>query len=377
METNNNCIENGIRLQDGRIIQGYRKSDVSMEDTSRKSALDTTGAYFSIGKKPGKPRLTPDEELQLRNLFTDNAFLILANRERILNDSRMLLTPVPVHNGIAYSGEFETATLGVYLEWWMNAPYSVLFDDDGTMSLIWFVSGSPLTGGNSCSKVYEDGRREIARTHFSDIWPKFADIIADYHDAKLLYQAYSLPEVIDILKRETTTEDYVRNITAFYRQALMALYNTKLANWKVRCEEVCGQRTFYQRKWFNTLIQSRQDKVKSFYEGYVQREEALKLKEEAIKAENRRLKKMMQDRVLPFKRYRLLKNENLQELSKMSDDLTEYGRKGEEALFPELADHPEEADKALYSYTSMKSEILKYFQDAGAGSADQTASSRS
>ena len=228
MEENKNLVENGIRLQDGRIIQGYPKP-IETEETAENHMFETTGQYLGIRRKP-KPRpITDEEELHLRKMFTDNAFLILANRERILNDSRMLLTPVHVRNGLAYSGGFSTPTLGVYIEWWMNAPYSVLFEEDDTMSLIWFVSGSPLSGSNRCAKVHEDGRTEEERVpFFIKLWPKFGKILGDYHDAKKLYQAYTLPEVIDILKRETTQEDYMKSITEFYYKAKVNLLKAEL-----------------------------------------------------------------------------------------------------------------------------------------------------
>lgn len=36
------------------------------------------------------------------------------------------------------------------------------------MSLIWFLSGSPLSGGNLCSMVTEDGKTETVRVPFSE-----------------------------------------------------------------------------------------------------------------------------------------------------------------------------------------------------------------
>ena len=246
MEENNIIIENGIRLQDGNVIRGYPKQDAIVELCKKTPMLDTTEEYLSIGKKPAKPKPTDEEERYLQKLFTDNAFLILANRERILSDSRMLLTPVTVRNGLAYSGTFQTATLGVYIEWWMCAPYSVLFDEkDDTMALIWYLSGSPLSGGNLCSMVTEDGKTETVKVpFFKKLWPKFTDILADYHDAKELYQAYTLPEVIDILKRETTKEFYTESIKEFRYQAKVNLLNAQLRDWEENYESL-------KEKWKN------------------------------------------------------------------------------------------------------------------------------
>ena len=265
----NNTIVNGIKLQDGRIIQGYPiQQDAVMEEAKKTPVLDKTGEYFSIKKKPAKPKPTSEEESNLQELFTDNAFLILANRERIINDSRMLLTPVCVRNGLAYTGAFSTATLGVYIEWWCNCPYSVLFDEDA-MSLIWYLSGSPLSGGNLCSMVTEDGKTETVRVHFfRKLWPKFIDILADYHDAKELYQAYTLPETIDILKRETTREFYTESIKEFHYQAKVNLLNAQLRDWEENYESLSGKCDKYEKEWHFALYQLKKDEIVAFHKEY-------------------------------------------------------------------------------------------------------------
>lgn len=363
MDENSNIIENGIRLQDGRIIQGYPKQDPVVEEDKERPMLDTTGEYFSIRKKPQKPKLTDEEELALRDMFTDNAFLILANRERILNDSRMLLTPLCVRNGLAYSGAFQTATLGVYIEWWINAPYSVLFDEkDDAMSLIWYVSGSPLSGGNLCANVTEDGKTETVRVpFFRKLWPKFADIIADYHDAKKLYQAYTLPEVIDILKRETTEEFYKESIRQFHYEAKIRLLNAELDDWKERwkrTQETCDD---YQHKWHIALINSRLDKVKSFYENYVQRKEALRIRAEELTEDSHNLKARLRKGELTNKEYQPLLTKNKKEVEQMDFDMYCFRKEGLAALFPEMAEGFNRRDEIKYTEEGILDEIIELF----------------
>ena len=340
MNKNNNIIENGIRLQDGRVIQGYPKQDAIVEEDKETPMLDTTGEYFSIRKKPNAPKLTNEEELALRDLFTDNAFLILANRERILNDSRMLLTPLCVRNGLAYSGAFQTATLGVYIEWWINAPYSVLFDEkDDAMSLIWFVSGSPLSGGNLCANVTEDGKTETVRVPFCrKLWPKFADIIADYHDAKKLYQAYTLPEVIDILKCETTEEFYKESIRQFHQQAKVRLLNTQLKDWKQSYERLKEERDNYEKEWHFALFQLKKDEITAFYKEYLLREENLKDRKEELDRENRELKRKLRHGELTNKEYQPLLNANKKEIEQRKWDLDNFAHECISSLVPKLAE---------------------------------------
>ena len=306
-------------------------------------------------------QLTDDEELALRKLFTDNAFLILANRKRILSDSRMLLAPVPVRNGLAYSGAFATVTLGVYIEWWINAPYSVLFDEkDDTMSLVWFVSGSPLSGSNRCAKVYEDGRIEEDRVpFFIKLWPKFGDILADYRDAKRQYQAYTLPEVIDILKRETTTEDYAKSIESFHYQAKIRLLNAKLNDWKGRCkhtQETCDD---YQHKWHIALINSRLDSVKSFYEDYMQRKESLRIRKEELTEDNHNLKARLRKGELTNKEYQPLLTKSKKEVEQMDFDMYCFKKEGLATLFPEMTKRFGNKDEIIYAEENILDEIIE------------------
>ena len=52
-----NTIVNGIKLQDGRVMQCYPiQQDAVMEEAKETPVLDKTGVYFSIKKKPAKPK---------------------------------------------------------------------------------------------------------------------------------------------------------------------------------------------------------------------------------------------------------------------------------------------------------------------------------
>ena len=340
MEENNIIIENGIRLQDGNVIRGYPKQDAIVELCKKTPMLDTTEEYLSIGKKPAKPKPTDEKESNLQKLFTDNSFLILANRKRILNDSRMLLTPVTVRNGLAYTGAFSTATLGVYIEWWHNCPYSVLFGEkDDTMSLIWYLSGSPLSGGNLCSMVTEDGKAETVRVHFfRKLWPKFTDILADYHDAKELYQAYTLPEVIDILKRETTKEFYTESIKEFRYQAKVNLLNAQLRDWEENYESLKEKCDKYEKEWHFALFQLKKEEIVAFYKEYNLRKENLQNRKEELAKENRELKRKLRHKELTNKEYQPLLSANKKEIEQLKWKLDEYANESISTLVPKLAE---------------------------------------
>ena len=81
-----------------------------------------------------------------RELFISNAFTFWENRELILSDSRMFLCQVGDmgHNlSITGSSGFENPTLGVYIEWWLSVPGTMLINAEGRQSLVYMIAGSP------------------------------------------------------------------------------------------------------------------------------------------------------------------------------------------------------------------------------------------
>lgn len=198
--------KNSITLMNGAVLECIPKESHQDDFVPDKMKLDATGTYLRIGNKPCKPlpRTTEDVEQQ-KKLFTDNAFYLLAHSERIMHDSRMFLTPVAVQNGLAYMGTsgFNAPTVGIYLEWWAACANAMRIDKDGNRSLVFHLAGSPLSGANYCSEVYEDGRIEqIHLSSFSSCWKPFTSINTRYNEAKHIYQAYTLEQVLDILHAE-------------------------------------------------------------------------------------------------------------------------------------------------------------------------------
>ncbi|MCM1222111.1 MAG: hypothetical protein NC548_47340, partial [Lachnospiraceae bacterium] len=145
MSNQSNQVEHpngGIRLMDGRVIPAYRLI-LTGEEVDNSLSLDTDA--ISRKKRFLQLRDEKREYLRQRALFYEHAWLFIANAERILNDSRMFLAPVPVTNGLAYTGEggFRKPTLGIYVEWWTQFA-KASHTKDG-MPLV-YLAGSPLSG---------------------------------------------------------------------------------------------------------------------------------------------------------------------------------------------------------------------------------------
>ena len=217
--------EGAIRLLDGTILTCYPKPEEEMpqEVVADELQLDRTGEYFGIGRRRIAPKpVVQEEQEELRQLFKDNAFYLLAHRERILQDSRMFLTPIVAHNGLAYTGTsgFHRPTIGIYLEWWSHCLGTMLISDSGRMSLVYQIAGSPLSGSNSCGQLYESGESApIQLSDFSKYWQSLMQINMRYDDVKQIYQAYTLQELLDILhEKDGDEKDFTSNVRERFLQ---------------------------------------------------------------------------------------------------------------------------------------------------------------
>ncbi len=196
-----------ITLLSGRELLCYPKVELSQPIDNRMK-LDTTGQYLTIGRKKPVVKPIPPEVKEQRKLavkfFTDRAFFFLDHREKILSDSRMFLAPVPVQSGLAYFGTsgFRRPTLGVYVEWWMTCVPAIISRLHDDTWLVYYISGSPLSGMNCCGIVNANGecRSENLPSPFSAIWRSFMEVNKRYDEAKQRYEAYSLEEVVKLLE---------------------------------------------------------------------------------------------------------------------------------------------------------------------------------
>ena len=137
-----------------------------------------------------------DEQL----LFAKSAWLLFNHREEILADPRMAYAPIDMNNVLTYASPLATATLGVYVEWWMKCAGTLHTNELGVPSLMVRFTGSPLTGMNECTMVAWDGAIEKWRSdQFHYTWHMFIDINKRYRQTKPDVEHYSVEEVINRL----------------------------------------------------------------------------------------------------------------------------------------------------------------------------------
>ncbi len=197
-----------LKLLSGQELDCWLKTTPT-ERINNEFSLDTTGEYLPFKKKP----LTLNERLAERKrnhqFFTLHISLFIESLDKILSDSRLFLAPVPVQNGMAYTGTggFRNPVLGVYAQWWRDFRDSSY---DNKERPIWYISGSPLSGAHACSSVDEKGQqisKPTLKGSFGNTWHTFMNINKDCDEAKQHFLGFTLTEVIDILKDETTTEN--------------------------------------------------------------------------------------------------------------------------------------------------------------------------
>ncbi len=259
--------EGKIVLLDGKELECFHKADatVNVVDASDDMTIDTTGQYLSIGKK--KPVQPPIEEQKVaqKELFVNNAFYLLAHKDRILSDSRMFLCPIAVQSGLAYTGTsgFRNPTLGVYIEWWLNCHGAMRIDGNGLKSLVYHLAGSPLSGANKCSEMREDGKTSIVSlSSFGRHWGPFTNINTRYTDAKARYQAYTLEQVLDILHQEDGGDvDCAHVIETLFLKNEINKLNEQVSQLKKDRDEWC-------QRYYDVLFTSNDARIREFYAEY-------------------------------------------------------------------------------------------------------------
>ena len=287
--------EGKIILTDGRVLDCYPLSEQKPEKIeSDPLELDLTGQYLTFSRR--NPNLVPNPSATVkeqRQLFISKAFYLLVHKERILSDSRMFLCPVAIQNAIAFTGTsgFRKPTLGVYLEWWGLVEEAMRTDKNGCRSLVYQLAGNPLRGLNCCGAVREDGKTEtVSLSSFNRHWKPFMQLNQRYTEAKQLYQAYTLQEVLDILHLEddNSKADFSVMIDVQFMKHEIALLNRRLEKIKEECDR-------WHDKYNDALARYNEEKIRQVYadckafEANVTKEiDALRAQKKTLKADLKR-----------------------------------------------------------------------------------------
>ena len=282
--------KNSITLMNGAVLECIPKESHQGDFIPDKIKLDATGTYLSLGNKSCKPQTRTSEKFERqKKLFTDNAFYLLAHQERIMRDSRMFLAPVAVQNGLAYTGTsgFNAPTLGIYLEWWNECSMALRVDKENRRSLVFHLAGSPLSGANRCAEVYEDGRTESVQvSSFISHWRPFTAINTRYDEAKHIYQAYTLEQVLDILHAEDGEDwDYSSEIKERFMQSEINELKKKVERLTKESEKWYSMYADTFMKYKDAEISEAFSEFQTFRENTEAEINSIKIRKRALKAE--------------------------------------------------------------------------------------------
>lgn len=313
-----------ITLIDGRELSLVFKSEQPAGTVVDQISLDTTGQYLSIGKIP--TTLSESDALKAErqynhHLFTENAWFLLDHAEEIFSDSRMFLAPVKVQNGLAYTGTggFKKPTIGIYLEWWINYKEAAI---DGNGNLVWYISGSPLSGCNCCNSVTPDGKQvKIAqRCKFSDIWSSFMSVNTRYTEAKQRAEAFSLEDVLLKMRGE----GYKLRMAELKHEMIQ-----KVMAWNY--EKLKGSFDSISTKFSRNLkanrkmqMEANKDAVLDFSRSYIEKEYQYKTAHEIYVRKHKELKQQLHAGTLSGD-YRTLLGEASRESRMIKSELSDMG----------------------------------------------------
>ena len=94
-----------LELTNGICIEAYPKAEQLDIITTDNITFDTTGTYLQMGnKRLRKERAISKEDQTEIDLFLEYAHRLIDRSDDILADSRMFLAPIPIRNGLAYTG---------------------------------------------------------------------------------------------------------------------------------------------------------------------------------------------------------------------------------------------------------------------------------
>ena len=294
--------EGAIRLLDGTILTCYPKPEEVLQQPEEIVAdelpLETTGRHFGMGRRRIAPK--PEAKEVLRKLFIDNAFYLLAHRERILRDSRMFLTSVSVQNKLAYteSPGMDAPTIGVYLEWWSSCLGSMVLSESGRMSLIYELTGSPHSKFAICRQLYEDGETEpIHLYYFARYWESLMKINMRYNEAKEIYEAYTLQELLDILHEEDGGEkDFTSNVREHFLEHRIAQQNAYITNLR-------NELSSWQNMWASAMMRLHEDEVRQIYADYKALEQRVTSEIEELRRQKQSMKRQLKSGQLAPRNY--------------------------------------------------------------------------
>jgi len=213
---------------------------------------------ITCSTKP-EPVWTKDVQRAEEELFVHNAHFLLSQAPRVFADSRLFLSPVRIRSGMAYTGPFPAPCLGGYLEWWINAKCATR-DADCGRELVYFVSGSPLSGHNVSMAVRSDGTRCRVDGLLLPLAKSYSEVMKRYQEPMRNCASYTLEESVNILRgRQNTFECSLQRIVLEQKVETCSHENVEL---KKTVDEQRSLIKAYQKALCRAVVREFPDEVR-------------------------------------------------------------------------------------------------------------------
>lgn len=322
--------QNKIVLLNGKELECYPKVKEASANDNDTLRLDNTGEYLSLHTptKEELEKLKKQKDDADQAFFMDHAYFFYNHANAIFSDSRMFLAPVTASNGLAYTGTsgLRNATLGVYLEWWIYGDGYNLKDREGNDAITCILSGSPLSGANSCYGVYPDGtKKTIHHSSFGYLWTTFMAVNGRYSEAKQCYESYTLRQVYDMLMALGQSEESMLRMKLLISEGNAASLASELSTQKERYADL-------SKKYKEVCIENRRRELTEFSEEYNKRAEQVKKDVEEQNEQRRALKARLKSGEITNIEYQRLLHPIKERISEVKWSLQSFWDKGTKEL---------------------------------------------
>lgn len=241
----------------------------------------------------------------------------------------MFLTPIGVQNGSPYTESLgmDAPTIGVYLEWWSSCLGSMVLSKSGRMSLIYELTGSPHSKVTSGRQLYENGETEPIHSYgHVQYWESLIEINKRYSEAKQIYEAYTLQELLDILHEEDGGEkDFTSNVRELFLRH-------HIAELKTYIEYLYEEFSIRMKRWTHAELRLHDDEVCQIYADYKALEQRVVPQIEELRSQKQSLKRQFKSGQLTSRSYQDALKTVREQIYQLEEQLRVFGYKANERL---------------------------------------------
>lgn len=284
-------------------------------------------------------------ERQHEDLLTQNAFTLLRNYRRILNDPRMRYATIKYTCGEAKNGvkDLTNPTVGAYIEWWINNnTICYYYHQDYTLCYKLFVNDSWMNA--SLKYTSESGATyDMPTLNSRELWANFETSIAKHSlSNEEGITPYTFEQVIETLNALPTTDCGIDAVEFFYQKQYIGQLEYEI-------KKLHYEKNIVTRKYHHLLMSEKRTELEELYNKYHSLNVKLfELKEEKFDM-SATVKKDVKKGAISQKDANKVLDSIEKEISDTEDELNKIRHEELGTLFPNEWIHIEEIKEFLYN----------------------------